>query len=62
MLDNPWPAMFQSSSLIAASLTPYATPPSTQGIDSDLEAISTIPQYHGPARDAIAAACRYFGS
>jgi len=24
----------------------------------DPEAIRTIPQYHGPARDAIATACR----
>lgn len=39
-------------------------PPSTLlvgqgGKAMDPEAISTIPQYHGPARDAIAAACRY---
>ncbi|CAN0097925.1 unnamed protein product, partial [Hapterophycus canaliculatus] len=28
------------------------------GRAEDPEAISTIPQYHGPARDAISAACR----
>ena len=30
-----------------------------QGSAVDPEAISTIPQYHGPARDAIATAARY---
>ncbi|CAN0111245.1 unnamed protein product, partial [Laminaria digitata] len=31
---------------------------SKKGKESDPAAVSTIPQYHGPARDAIAAACR----
>lgn len=31
----------------------------TQGNEVEAEAIVTIPQYHGPARDAIVAACRW---
>lgn len=41
--------------MLHPSLDPSRT---TQGNEVEAEAIVTIPQYHGPARDAIVAACR----